>query len=156
MSKMKRKWLHVIEFEENGTPIDDVTRAQLMETHPDLPVLQQSAAPPAEMAGSSKTDANVDSNLDAQLNLPDGSFAADDQTSAYPEPSTYTEVQGTYSTEPLQPTLSSHIQHLQNQQSFEDFEASLGAQQLSPSYGQNQQETTLANELSNYGLPTAQ
>lgn len=156
MSKMKRKWLRVIDFEENGTSIDDVTRAQLMETHPHLPVLQQSAAPPAEMAALDKTDANVDSNMDAQLNLPDGSFAVDDQNSAYPEPSTYTELQGTYSTEPLQPSLSSHIQHLQSQQTFEDFEASLSTQQLSPSYGQTQQETTLANELSNYELPTAQ
>lgn len=44
MSKMKRKWLRVIEFEENGTLIDDLTRQQLLETHPDLPVLAQSAA----------------------------------------------------------------------------------------------------------------
>ncbi|KXS93885.1 hypothetical protein AC578_1688 [Pseudocercospora eumusae] len=44
MSKMKRKWLRVIEFEENGTLIDDFTRQQLLETHPDLPVLAQSSA----------------------------------------------------------------------------------------------------------------
>lgn len=51
MSKMKRKWLRVIDFEENGTPIDDSTRQQLMETHPDLPVLHQSShvVPEAEM-----------------------------------------------------------------------------------------------------------
>lgn len=42
MSKMKRKWLRVIEYEENGVPIDDLTRQQLLETHPDLPVLHQS------------------------------------------------------------------------------------------------------------------
>ncbi|KAK4495823.1 hypothetical protein PRZ48_013091 [Zasmidium cellare] len=44
MSKMKRKWLRVIEYEENGTPIDDLTRTQLMETHPDLPLLQHESA----------------------------------------------------------------------------------------------------------------
>lgn len=41
MSKMRRKWIRVIEFEENGTPIDESTRQQLMETHPDLPILHQ-------------------------------------------------------------------------------------------------------------------
>ncbi|KAF2165816.1 hypothetical protein M409DRAFT_24103 [Zasmidium cellare ATCC 36951] len=40
MSKMKRKWLRVIEYEENGVPIDDLTRSQLLETHPDLPLLR--------------------------------------------------------------------------------------------------------------------
>ncbi|SMY20908.1 unnamed protein product [Zymoseptoria tritici ST99CH_1A5] len=49
MSKMKRKWLRVIDYEENGTPIDDTTRAQLEETHPDLPLLHQPHAPVAEM-----------------------------------------------------------------------------------------------------------
>lgn len=37
---MKRKWLHVIESEETGRPLDDATRQQLLETHPDLPILQ--------------------------------------------------------------------------------------------------------------------
>jgi hypothetical protein len=41
MSKMKRKWLRVIEYEETGQPIDETTRKQLLETHPDLPLLQQ-------------------------------------------------------------------------------------------------------------------
>lgn len=165
MSKMKRKWLRVIDFEENGTPIDDMTRAQLMETHPDLPVLQQAAPAPADMGAPIKTNGNIDSSLDAQLNLPDASFAADDQNNAYPEPSTFSEVQSTYPTEPLQPSLSNHLQQLQQQQqTYEDFEASLGAQQLSPSYGQNQQETSLeqlsaltrADDIGNYGLPTSQ
>jgi hypothetical protein len=44
MSKMKRKWLRVIEFEESGQPIDEVTRQQLLETHPDLPLLQGTSA----------------------------------------------------------------------------------------------------------------
>lgn len=42
MSKMKRKWLRVIEYEETGVPIDELTRQQLLETHPDLPLLHQS------------------------------------------------------------------------------------------------------------------
>jgi hypothetical protein len=60
MSKMKRKWLQVIEYEETGHPIDATTYASLMETHPDLPILadegivlpeehneQQFSSPPA-------------------------------------------------------------------------------------------------------------
>ncbi|KAK5128513.1 hypothetical protein LTR85_003182 [Meristemomyces frigidus] len=49
MSKLKRKWLRVIESEETGQPIDDTTRALLMETHPDLPILHQTSAPAAQM-----------------------------------------------------------------------------------------------------------
>lgn len=49
MSKMRRKWIRVIDFEENGTPIDESTRAQLMETHPDLPLLHQQEVPQAQM-----------------------------------------------------------------------------------------------------------
>ncbi len=44
MSKMKRKWLRVIEYEETGRPIDEVTRTSLLETHPDLPILLDEAA----------------------------------------------------------------------------------------------------------------
>ncbi|WPG99257.1 Hypothetical protein R9X50_00206800 [Acrodontium crateriforme] len=40
MSKMKRKWLRVIESEESGQPLDEATRKLVTETHPDLPVLQ--------------------------------------------------------------------------------------------------------------------
>lgn len=174
MSKMKRKWLRVIEFEENGTPIDDMTRGQLMETHPDLPALHQTAAPPAEMAASSndnnKSNPDVDHTLDAQLDLPDGSFAADDQNSAYPEvPTSYPEVQDAYPTEPLQPSISNQLDQLQHQQqTYDDFQASLGAQQLSPNYVQNQQQTmssqleqqlgalTQGDDLGNYGHPTSQ
>ena len=46
MSKMKRKWLRVIEYEETGRPIDDTTRNSLLETHPDLPILQDEQAMP--------------------------------------------------------------------------------------------------------------
>lgn len=52
MSKLKRKWLRVIEFEENGTPLDETTRVQLMETHPDLPMLHQHSVPQAQMGHS--------------------------------------------------------------------------------------------------------
>ncbi|KAK4570438.1 hypothetical protein LTR86_002518 [Recurvomyces mirabilis] len=41
MSKLKRKWLKVIECEENGQPLDDATRVLVMETHPTLPIIQQ-------------------------------------------------------------------------------------------------------------------
>lgn len=40
MSKMKRKWLRVLEYEERGRPIDLATRDALLETHPHLPILQ--------------------------------------------------------------------------------------------------------------------
>ena len=43
---MKRKWLRVIEFEETGRPIDEATRVSLLETHPDIPILQDEAAMP--------------------------------------------------------------------------------------------------------------
>ena len=46
MSKMKRKWLRVIEYEETGRPIDELTRSALLETHPELPILQDEAAMP--------------------------------------------------------------------------------------------------------------
>lgn len=95
MSKMRRKWIRVIEFEENGTPIDENTRAQLLETHPDLPLLQQqhhqqqSHVPQAQMGTMGTLEApmgdpsqqqqmnhhafqpthhvNIDSQLDQQL-----------------------------------------------------------------------------------------
>ena len=47
MSKMKRKWLRVIEYEETGRPIDDTTRQALYETHPDLPLLHDEAGMPS-------------------------------------------------------------------------------------------------------------
>ena len=46
MSKMKRKWLRVIEYEETGRPLDETTRESLLETHPDLDILQQPDAMP--------------------------------------------------------------------------------------------------------------
>lgn len=49
MSKLKRKWIKVIEAEENGTPLDESTRLLVLETHPNLPVLTQAPAPPALM-----------------------------------------------------------------------------------------------------------
>lgn len=48
MSKMKRKWLRVIEFEESGRPLDATTRNALLETHPTLPILHDQAARPQE------------------------------------------------------------------------------------------------------------
>ncbi|KAK5169556.1 uncharacterized protein LTR77_005532 [Saxophila tyrrhenica] len=48
MSKMKRKWTRVIEYEETGLPLDKITRDSLLETHPDLPILQDPAAMPVE------------------------------------------------------------------------------------------------------------
>lgn len=48
MSKMKRKWLRVIEYEETGRPLDATTRDSLLETHPDLPVLHDPAAVASE------------------------------------------------------------------------------------------------------------
>ena len=46
MSKLKRKWLRVIEYEEDGRPLDTTTWNALQETHPDLPILQQPEAKP--------------------------------------------------------------------------------------------------------------
>lgn len=43
MSKLKRKWIKVIETEESGGPLDDETRAQVLETHPDLNILRGSS-----------------------------------------------------------------------------------------------------------------
>lgn len=51
MSKMKRKWLRVIEYEETGRPLDETTRQALLETHPDLDILQQPDAMPQEEDG---------------------------------------------------------------------------------------------------------
>ncbi|GAB1733312.1 hypothetical protein NU195Hw_g5575t1 [Hortaea werneckii] len=41
MSKMRRKWLKVVECEETGGVLDDETRKAVWETHPDLEVLQR-------------------------------------------------------------------------------------------------------------------
>ncbi|EMC92741.1 hypothetical protein BAUCODRAFT_27090 [Baudoinia panamericana UAMH 10762] len=41
MSKLKRKWLLVIEAEEAGQPLDEETRKLVAETHPLLSILQQ-------------------------------------------------------------------------------------------------------------------
>ncbi|KAK5680626.1 hypothetical protein LTS10_007559 [Elasticomyces elasticus] len=40
MSKLKRKWMRVIEAEETGHPLEPSIREQVLETHPDLPILQ--------------------------------------------------------------------------------------------------------------------
>ncbi|KAK3686842.1 hypothetical protein LTR37_019394 [Vermiconidia calcicola] len=48
MSKMKRKWLRVIEYEETGRPLDKTTVNSLVETHPELPILRDEAALPAQ------------------------------------------------------------------------------------------------------------
>ncbi|RMY50488.1 hypothetical protein D0863_14860 [Hortaea werneckii] len=41
MSKMRRKWLKVVECEESGAVLDDETRKAVWETHPNLEVLQR-------------------------------------------------------------------------------------------------------------------
>jgi len=66
MSKMKRKWLRVIECEESGQPLDDATRMLIMETHPHLPILQQqqAVAPQAQMLQSA---ARPNVSLGAQM-----------------------------------------------------------------------------------------
>lgn len=46
MSKLKRKWLRVLEFEEAGRALDTTTWNSLLETHPSLPLLQQPEARP--------------------------------------------------------------------------------------------------------------
>ncbi len=51
MSKMKRKWLRVIEYEETAEPLDKTTYQSLLETHPDLDILQEPAAIPDEEEG---------------------------------------------------------------------------------------------------------
>lgn len=51
MSKMKRKWLRVIEYEETGRPLDKTTHQSLLETHPDLDILQEPGAMPVEEEG---------------------------------------------------------------------------------------------------------
>ncbi|KAK0252809.1 hypothetical protein LTR91_013362 [Friedmanniomyces endolithicus] len=47
MSKLKRKWTRVIESEESGQPLEDGIRAQVMETHPTLPLLENGAVAPS-------------------------------------------------------------------------------------------------------------
>ncbi|KAK0956466.1 hypothetical protein LTS16_003103 [Friedmanniomyces endolithicus] len=47
MSKLKRKWTRVIESEESGEPLEDGIRAQIMETHPNLPLLENGAVAPS-------------------------------------------------------------------------------------------------------------
>ncbi|KAK1058357.1 hypothetical protein LTR74_013475 [Friedmanniomyces endolithicus] len=47
MSKLKRKWSRVIESEESGLPLEDGIRAQVMETHPTLPLLENGAVAPS-------------------------------------------------------------------------------------------------------------
>ncbi|KAK1082914.1 hypothetical protein LTR48_006666 [Friedmanniomyces endolithicus] len=47
MSKLKRKWTRVIESEESGQPLEDGIRAQIMETHPNLPLLENGAVAPS-------------------------------------------------------------------------------------------------------------
>ena len=88
MSKMKRKWLRVIEYEETGRPLDAATRESLLETHPDLPILHDGAAMPeaeakwpegAEVAvmhgvdevmmGGLPVEPQIDSQLDSQLQM---------------------------------------------------------------------------------------
>ena len=78
MSKLKRKWIKVIESEENGTPLEDSIRAQVMETHPNLPILQRASAPEAPMMAAplaadsqaSEVDGETQHDLPRELPLP--------------------------------------------------------------------------------------
>ena len=54
---MKRKWLRVIEYEETGRPLDEITRQALIETHPDLDILQQPDAMPQKEDGLAQQQA---------------------------------------------------------------------------------------------------
>ena len=54
---MKRKWLRVIDYEEHGRPLDETTRQSLLETHPDLDILQHPDAMPQEDEGLSQQHA---------------------------------------------------------------------------------------------------
>lgn len=69
MSKLKRKWLRVIESEETGNPLDPATRAWVTETHPDLPVLNQTSAPAATMLQASGTASTAQQGVTAQAPL---------------------------------------------------------------------------------------
>jgi hypothetical protein len=66
MSKMKRKWLRVIEHEETGRQLDETTRKQLLETHPDLPLLQQHT--PTIQAQATDANQNNYHDLNAESN----------------------------------------------------------------------------------------
>lgn len=46
MSKLKRKWLRVIEYEETGRRLDVATWEALRETHPELEILGKEGAMP--------------------------------------------------------------------------------------------------------------
>lgn len=71
MSKMKRKWLRVIEHEETGRQLDETTRKQFLETHPDLRLLQQHT--PTIQAQATDANQNNYHTLNAEANpIPDG------------------------------------------------------------------------------------
>lgn len=63
MSKMKRKWLRVFEYEETGRPLDAVTRESLLETHPELPILQDGNAMPTDEGDGGDVVGGVDGVL---------------------------------------------------------------------------------------------
>jgi hypothetical protein len=95
MSKMKRKWLRVIEYEENGQQIDNTTRQQLLETHPDLPLLQQEPTIATHATGSSQSGSHdfnteafpIQNNLHDPLNDPLHNLPHDDEPSTTLQPS---------------------------------------------------------------------
>ncbi|KAK5741524.1 hypothetical protein LTR17_003962 [Elasticomyces elasticus] len=60
MSKLKRKWMRVIEAEETGHPLEASIREQVLETHPDLPILQ---------AGSGGVEPMTDGELEEYRRL---------------------------------------------------------------------------------------
>lgn len=131
MSKLKRKWLRVIEYEETGTPIDDLTRSQLMETHPDLPLLPEPQAPPAQMSNtndSASPEAEVAPDVTAQ-EIP--SASSHEQATAGSQQSPIHPQQQHFSPT-LQQTSSQHQQFLPTQQHIPQQQIPPPAQQYSP------------------------
>ncbi|KAH9810065.1 hypothetical protein Tdes44962_MAKER01036 [Teratosphaeria destructans] len=55
MSKLKRKWLKVIEAEESGEPLDTATHQLVKETHPDLSILERPPVPVGQTREGSST-----------------------------------------------------------------------------------------------------
>ena len=66
MSKMKRKWLKVIEREETGTPLEDATQDLNQETDPDLLKSDQRVDDPLPESGNSLHPDDRNDLADAQ------------------------------------------------------------------------------------------
>jgi hypothetical protein len=126
MSKMKRKWLRVIEYEETGRPLDETTRQSLLETHPDLDILQQPGAMPvhedddalqgqqalsgAEMAGSMgpAMDGGMGNEMASGMGMVSGAPTAMMMPATYPMLQAHG--QRVEVDIPIEPQLDSHTQ----------------------------------------------